>query len=135
MKMELQIAPLIDVVFLLLIYFMVTAALIKKEGDIAFMLPANIASSEMVDIPVEVLIEITTDGTVEVEGMRFSRNDAALDDLVIQIAGLKQIAKSQNSEFFVNILPHQDAKHRRIIDVMDACHAAGVKSLTFSKAM
>jgi len=134
MKMELQIAPLIDVVFLLLIYFMVTAALIKKEGDIAFMLPANIASSEMVDIPVEVLIEITTDGTVEVEGMRFSRNDAALDDLVTQIAGLKQIAKAQNSEFFVNILPHQDAKHRRIIDVMDACHAAGVKSLTFSKA-
>lgn len=134
MKMELQIAPLIDVVFLLLIYFMVTAALIKKEGDIAFMLPANIASTEMVDIPVEVLIEITTDGTVELEGMRFSRKDSALDDLVIQIAGLKQIAKSQNSDFFVNILPHQDAKHRRIIDVMDACHAAGVKSLTFSKA-
>ena len=34
-KLELQIAPLIDVVFLLLIYFMVTAALIKKEGDIS----------------------------------------------------------------------------------------------------
>lgn len=135
MKMELQIAPLIDVVFLLLIYFMVTAALIKKEGDIAFMLPANVASSEMIDIPVEVLIEITTDGTVELEGMRFSRKDAALDDLVIQVAGLKQIAKAQNSDFFVNILPHQDAKHRRIIDVMDACHAAGVKSLTFSKAL
>ena len=43
-KLELQIAPLIDVVFLLLIYFMVTAALIKKEGDISFMLPANIAA-------------------------------------------------------------------------------------------
>ena len=34
-KLELQIAPLIDVVFLLLIYFMVTASLIKKEGDIS----------------------------------------------------------------------------------------------------
>ena len=41
-KLELQIAPLIDVVFLLLIYFMVTASLIKKEGDISFLLPANI---------------------------------------------------------------------------------------------
>ena len=38
-KMELQIAPLIDVVFLLLIYFMVTASLIKKEADISFILP------------------------------------------------------------------------------------------------
>jgi biopolymer transport protein ExbD len=134
-KLELQIAPLIDVVFLLLIYFMVTASLIRKEGDISFMLPANIAQEDMVDIPVEVLIEITNDGTVQVEGMRFDRNDKALDDLVNQIAGLKQIAKSQNSPFFVNILPHQDALHRRIIDVMDACAAAGVNSLTFSKSM
>jgi len=134
-KLELQIAPLIDVVFLLLIYFMVTAALIKKEGDISFMLPANIAQTEMVDIPVEVLIEITSDGTIQVEGMRFDRNDRNLDDLVNQIAGLKQIAKSQNSRFFVNVLPHQDALHRRIIDVMDACAAADVNSLTFSKSM
>ena len=134
-KLELQIAPLIDVVFLLLIYFMVTASLIRKEGDISFMLPANIAQEDMVDIPVEVLIEITSDGTVQVEGMRFDRNDKTLDDLVKQIAGLKQIAKSQNSPFFVNVLPHQDALHRRIIDVMDACAAAGVNSLTFSKAM
>jgi biopolymer transport protein ExbD len=134
-KLELQIAPLIDVVFLLLIYFMVTASLIRKEGDISFMLPANIAQEDMVDIPVEVLIEITADGTIQVEGMRFSRDDKTLDALVNQIAGLKQIAKSQNSPFFVNVLPHQDALHRRIIDVMDACAAAGVNSLTFSKSM
>ncbi len=133
-KLELQIAPLIDVVFLLLIYFMVTAALVKKEGDISFMLPANIAADDMVEIPVEVLIEITNDGSVQVEGMRFSRDDKALDDLVLQIQGLKQIAASQRSPFFVNILPHQNALHRRIIDVMDACAAAGVKSLSFSKA-
>lgn len=133
--LKLEIAPLIDVVFLLLIYFMVTAALLKKEGDISFMLPANIASDEVVDIPVEVLIEITSDGTVQVEGMRFSYDDMDLDELVSQIRGLQAIAASQQSPFFVNILPHQDALHRRIIDVMDACAAAGVKSLSFSKAM
>lgn len=134
-KLELQIAPLIDVVFLLLIYFMVTASLIKKEGDIGFMLPADVAQDQMIDIPVEVLIEITSDGTVQVEGMRFSRDDLALHDLVIQVSGLKQIAESQKSPFFVNVLPHQDALHSRIIDVMDACAAAGVNSLTFSKSM
>jgi biopolymer transport protein ExbD len=134
-KLELQIAPLIDVVFLLLIYFMVTAALIKKEGDISFMLPANIAVEDMQEIPVEVLIEITADGTVQVEGMRFNYDDRTLEDLVMQVAGLKEIAKAQNSPFFVNVLPHQDALHRRIIDVMDACAAAGVNSLTFSKSM
>ncbi|MDF7824746.1 biopolymer transporter ExbD [Pontiellaceae bacterium B12227] len=133
--LQLEIASLIDVVFLLLIYFMVTASLIKKEADIGFMLPANVAVEDMQEIPVEVLIQITADGTVEVEGMRFSFNDRALDDLVVQIAGLKEIAASQSSPFFVNVLPHSDAMHRRIIDVMDACAAAGVNSLTFSKAL
>ena len=57
-NVELQIAPLIDVVFLLLIYFMVTASLIKKEGDIFFVLPATVAQDEMIDLPVEVIIEI-----------------------------------------------------------------------------
>ena len=63
-KLELQIAPLIDVVFLLLIYFMVTASLIKKEADIGFMLPAKVSVEDMQEIPVEVLIEITADGYV-----------------------------------------------------------------------
>ncbi|MDZ8120218.1 ExbD/TolR family protein [Pontiella agarivorans] len=133
--LKLEIASLIDVVFLLLIYFMVTASLIKKEADIGFMLPANVAVEDMQEIPVEVLIEITRDGTVQVEGMRFSYDDRELEDLVVQVAGLKEIAASQNSPFFVNVLPHADALHRRIIDVMDACAAAGVNSLTFSKSM
>jgi len=79
------------------------------------------------------LIQIEDDGTVVVEGMRFSFDDRSLDDLVVQVAGVKEIAASQNSPFFVNVLPHPDALHRRIIDVMDACAAAGVDSLTFSK--
>ena len=41
-KLELQISPLIDVVFLLLIYFIVTAQIVRKEGDIPFMLPADV---------------------------------------------------------------------------------------------
>ena len=133
-KLELQIAPLIDVVFLLLIYFMVTAALIKKEGDISFMLPANIAPEQMIIIPVEALIVITAEGAVMMDGMRFSSEDKNLGDLVTQLKGLKGIADSQKSPFYVNILPNHESVHSRIIDVMDACAAAGVKNLSFSRA-
>ena len=134
-KMELQIAPLIDVVFLLLIYFMVTASLIKKEADISFILPSNVPADEMIIIPVEVVIQVMEDGMVEVGGMRFTREDRALNELITYISGSRKIAQSQQSPFFVNILPHQDAVHWRIIDVMDACAAAGVESLSFSKAL
>ncbi|MBT8041672.1 MAG: biopolymer transporter ExbD [Kiritimatiellales bacterium] len=134
-KLELQIAPLIDVVFLLLIYFMVSASLIKKEGDISFILPATVASTDVVTIPLEVLIEIGEDGTVVLEGLQFPQQDERLDDLVNQVRGLKAVAKSQQSPFFVNILPHRNALHERVINVMDACAAAQVESLTFSKAL
>lgn len=133
-KLELQIAPLIDVVFLLLIYFMVAASLIKKEGDISFILPATVNQTEKVKIPLEVLIEIEDDGSVLFEGLRFSADDEMLNDLAGQVAALKQVAKSQQSPFFVNILPNKLAFHERVINVMDACAAAGVDSLTFSKS-
>ncbi len=134
-KVELQIAPLIDVVFLLLIYFMVTASLIKKEGDIAFVLPANIPAEKMVDIPVEVLIELAADGAVRVEGLTFRPDDHLLDELVQHLQGLRQMARSQQSPFFVNLIPSSETIHDRVIDVMDACAAAGVKNLSFSKSM
>ena len=81
------------------------------------------------------IIEIQPDGRIELEGIQFSGSDAELKDLSGQIAGLKKIAAAQGSEFFINLLPHQEATHRRIIDVMDACTKAGVDSLIFSKSI
>ena len=132
-KVELQIAPLIDVVFLLLIYFMVTASLIKKEGDISFVLPANL-STPPVDLPVEALISITEDGTVQLDGLEFYPNDLMLDDLSVHVNGLKRIADSQKSVFFVTVTPQSGTLHMRVIDVMDACAAAGVEKLSFGKS-
>jgi biopolymer transport protein ExbD len=133
-KPEVQIAPLIDVVFLLLIYFMVTARLIKKEGDISFKLPAEAKPNMLPVIPVEVVIQITVDGAVMVDGVRYSPNDKNLDQLVTALKGRKRLAESQSTPFYVNLLPNEDSVHERVIDVMDACAAAGVENLSFSKA-
>ena len=119
-KAELQIAPLIDVVFLLLIYFMVTASLIKKEADLGFMLPAKVDVPESLDIPIEVLIEVSEDGNILIEGMIFGEDENNLDDLIGQLLSLKEAADTSGSELIVNILPEDKALHGRIIDVMDA---------------
>ena len=134
-KAELQIAPLIDVVFLLLIYFMVTASLIKKEADLGFMLPAKVDVPESLDIPIEVLIEVSEDGNILIEGMVFGEDENNLDDLIGQLISLKEAADTSGSELIVNILPEDKALHGRIIDVMDACAAADVKNMSFSMTM
>ena len=134
-KAELQIAPLIDVVFLLLIYFMVTASLIKKEADLSFMLPAKVETTDPITLPIEVLIEISDAGDILVDGMVFGRDSGDLDDLIGQLVSLKEAAESSNSELIVNILPDDKAVHGRIINVMDACAAAKVRNMSFSMTM
>jgi biopolymer transport protein ExbD len=133
-KAELQIAPLIDVVFLLLIYFMVTASLVKKEADISFMLPAKVETTEVVTLPIEVVIEVSELGDILMEGMVFGRDSSHLNDLIGQLVSLRAAADSSGSEFIVNILPDDKAVHGRIINVMDACTAAKVKNMSFSTA-
>jgi len=134
-KAELQITPLIDVVFLLLIYFMVTASLIKKEADLSFMLPAKVDTNDPISLPIEVLIEVTEAGDIMINGMVFGQGSGNLDDLIGQLYVLKEAADSSASELIVNILPEDKALHGRIIMVMDACAAANVQNMSFSMTM
>jgi biopolymer transport protein ExbD len=134
-KAELQITPLIDVVFLLLIYFMVTASLIQKEADLSFMLPAIADDTQPIALPIEVLIEVSELGDIIIEGMIFGQDETNLDDLISQLITLKEAADSSASELIVNIMPNDKALHARIIKVMDACAAANVKNMSFSMSM
>lgn len=133
-KAELQIAPLIDVVFLLLIYFMVTASLVKQEADLSFMLPAKVLSTAPVVLPIEVMIEVNDGGDISINGIVFGQA-GRLDDLIYELTSYKEAADASKSEFIVNILPTDKALHGRIVKVMDACAAANVKNLSFSTAM
>ncbi len=133
-KAELQITPLIDVVFLLLIYFMVTASLIKKEADLSFMLPAKVETDEPITLPIEVLIEVTELGDIMINGMIFGQG-GNLDDLISQLISYKEAADTSSSDLIVNILPDDKAVHGRIIKVMDACAAADVKNMSFSMSL
>ena len=134
-KAELQIAPLIDVVFLLLIYFMVTASLIKKEADLSFILPAITEPEDQISMPIEALIEVSELGDIIIEGMVFGQNEQNLDDLISTLVSLKAAADSSASDLIVNIMPNDKALHGRIIKVMDACAAANVKNMSFSMSM
>jgi biopolymer transport protein ExbD len=131
-KVELQIAPLIDVVFLLLIYFMVTTALVKKEADISFMLPAKVDQVDPIDLPIEVTIELVPGGDVLIEGVIFPESDRELLSLATRLVEFREAADSAGSELIVNILPDDEVPHRRIIDVMNACAIAQVKNTSFT---
>ena len=107
----------------------------RKEADLGFMLPAKVDVPDSLDIPIEVLIEISEAGDILIEGMIFGNEEENLDDLIGQLLSLKEAADSSGSELIVNILPEDKALHGRIVDVMDACAAADVKNMSFSMTM
>lgn len=132
-KLVHQVAPLIDVVFLLLIYFMVTSSLIRKESDISFQLPGPPGRFPPVDLPVDAYIQIDAVGAVSIAGMQYDTSDAALTALTEQLTQLRLMADSQHAPFFVTLDPDDATLHSRVVDVLDACAAAKVKNLTFAR--
>ena len=66
---EMQMGPMIDMVFLLLVFFMVSAKPVKEESDIQIALPGKQEQSEAVDIPDEQRIIINADGSVILNDM------------------------------------------------------------------
>jgi biopolymer transport protein ExbD len=131
---EMQMGPMIDMVFLLLVFFMVTAKPIKPEADVNLGLPGMAEQDAPVDLPDEQRIQIRADGTVQLNEQTIgAANDHDLEKL---LEGLTRLAKSSTAakaELLVTLSPEDEARHQRIVDVLNVCAKAGVKNVTFDQ--
>ena len=119
---EFELAPMVDVVFLLIVFFMTVANFITQERvDVELTVADQAAVSR--DITNRTFITITADGgifsgaspTTPEEITRTARNAAQLDP-----------------DFRVIIRGDQNAEHRKIREVMDAVARAGISNIIFS---
>jgi len=122
----LQIAPMLDVLFVLLLFFMVSAGAQKHEASISTQLPGNQPGK---DIPVHV--EIDVDGQIAVNGE--STDTPTATALPQTVARLKAIV-AENPKQPIVLIPTRSSRHQRVVDVLNACAAAGVKNLAFGAA-
>ena len=128
-----QIAPMIDCVFLLLIYFMVSSTLDKQEADLSFQLPGVVEQTEALDMPDEQIIEIRADGQVVVNEFPYDSPGARrYTELASMLKRFKQASDANKVEAVVTIAPDEAVQHQTIVRVMDAVGAAGIKGVNFS---
>lgn len=66
---EIPMTSLIDVVFLLLIFFLVATNFTRREMDHAVSLPESEAGVKAVDVPERIVINIRESGVIVVNGM------------------------------------------------------------------
>lgn len=121
-----QIAPMVDVVFVLLLFFMAAAGSQTLGKELTTKLPGGQTSALLsVTIPIDIL----PDGRVSVNNRVF---DSASSRDLPQLRGwLKDTITRFGDRDPVIIRPDPGTRHQRVIDVLDAVSAAGVKKLTF----
>jgi len=120
---EINMSPLIDMVFLLLIFFVVTTSFVKETG-IEVQRPTA-ATAEMKEKG-NVLIGITQDGRVFLDRKQ-------IDVRSVQ-AHMARVL-SENPESSVVIVADKQSHTGTVIQVMDQCRLAGARNVSLAAAL
>lgn len=119
-EMTLNLTSLIDVVFLLLIFFMVATTFLDPEREIDLDLPEAESSTLPDEAPDQIVINVFEDGRISLAGRTVDR-DGLLQDL--------RNAARVNPGTPVTIRGDRLVAHQHIVSVMDACGVAGLSNL------
>ena len=132
-RAEIDMTPMIDCVFLLLVFFMVSTTFNRQEADISFALPGTAAQAEAVDIPDEQIIQITAAGNVFLNDLEYDApTNADMPELVKTLILFRQTAEANKVPAMITIAPEDTVKQQRVVDVLNACTAAKIANVTFA---
>lgn len=122
-EFALNLTSMTDIVFLMLVFFMLATTFVDPERALEVELPAASASERAPRE--ELVINVLEDGSFVVSGELLER--AAL------LERLRRTAEDA-PETPVTIRGHRLARHEAIVSVMDACGLAGLRNLSVGTA-
>jgi biopolymer transport protein ExbD len=120
-----QLAPLVDVLLLLLIFFLMTWNAARNENELDVKVPKASAARERSAPIGDVVVNVKSDGNVVVN--RRTLNAAELTDL---LKGLVQL----NAEQAVVIRGDETGAYKNVVEVLNICSQAGVSNVAFATA-
>jgi biopolymer transport protein ExbD len=120
-----QLAPLVDVLLLLLIFFLMTWNAARNENELDVKVPKASAAKEKMAPIGDVIVNVKADGNVVVN--RRTLNGPELTDL---LKGLVQL----NADQAVVIRGDEAGAYKNIVNVLNICSEAGVSNVAFATA-
>jgi biopolymer transport protein ExbD len=121
--MTLQLAPFIDVILFLLVFFLLTWNLSRYEAELSVSLPVAKKGEVSTRMPGEILVNVDKDGDIIV-------NRRKLD-----IAELQSILTQVTKDFpdqAVILRADAGTSYQNVIRVIDVCKAAKVWNIAFT---
>jgi biopolymer transport protein ExbD len=117
---EINLTPMLDVVFIMLIFFIVTASFVKESGiDVNRPDAATAEKKERGNI----LIAITDTGQIWIDKRQ-------VDPRALQ-ANIERL-HAENPQGAVVIQADEDSKNKYLVQAMDAARLAGVKNVSLA---
>ncbi len=117
---EINMAPLIDMVFILLIFFVVTTSFVKESGvDVQRPVAKTAVTKEKTNL----IVGVTKEGTVYIEGKPID---------IRAIRGYMTRFLAQTPKGSVVIVADKDSRTGTVIQVLDQCKLAGVKQVSIA---
>jgi len=130
---ELPIAPMIDVVFLLLIYFLVSSTIQPQEADLSFALPGVVPLDRPMELPDEQVIQVLDTGQPVVNDYPYDAPERpAYLQLAAMLSRFRQASEAMGSQARVTIAPSPEAAHEAVVKTLDACARAGLADVSFA---
>ena len=126
------IAPLIDVVFVILLFFIVSASDIQVENAHVTKLPGTVETQSDTPTPDEIAVTIEDDGQVSLNDDPLDTPEAKLlPELASNLSQLRESSAASKSEVLVTIYANELARYERVVDVLDALSRAKITNVSF----
>ncbi len=115
---QIELAPIIDMVFLLLIFFLVATTFHQTEREMQIALPSAAAAGPISTALKEIVINVTSEGEIIVSGRKMEP-----DDLRAVITS----AVATNPDQKVTVRGDKNAYYSAIVRVLDICKGSGIQ--------
>ena len=121
----LALTSMLDVIFLLLCFFVTASVYSQWESEISIELPSASSAESPDRLPGEIIANVTKEGAVRVNGATLT-----LDDLGARLAKIAKFYPGQA----VIIRADKETKYDLLVKVIDTCRAAGVWNFSLATA-
>ncbi len=120
---SIQLAPMIDILLLLLSFFIISYQFSKSETELNVSVPTAQEGAEPQQMRGEIIINILAEGVIRVEGSTL--NEVQLFEK------LSKIVKQYENQP-VRLRGDGNVAYQRIVEIIDICQKAGVWNISFA---
>ena len=120
---QLALTSMLDVIFLLLCFFVTVSVFSQWESEITIKLPSASTAEEPDRLPGEIIVNLDKDGKVSVNSKRLG-----LIELKDRLARVAKFYPDQA----VIIRADKEVRYELLVEVIDACRAANVWNFSFA---